>query len=92
MQITEITIKRKVLGELWDIKITTYPNGAKKVVSRRTTIYDTVLEVRLEKKEDGMIVPYEVANRLVENEMLTELKREMLKLRRNSNTMERTRY
>jgi hypothetical protein len=90
--VTEIKVQRKVLGELWDIKVLTFPNGNKKVVAKKTTIYDTVLEVQLEKKEDGMIVPYEVADRLVENELLTELKREMLRIKRNSNTTERNRW
>lgn len=78
MKIAEI----KVAKDVWDIEIYTNKLGHKFVKAKRTTVYDTLLEIQLYRMPDGVVIAYEVNNNLVDNETLTELRKAMIELRK----------
>lgn len=77
MKVAEVKVARKT----WDIEVYTNKNGNKFIKAKCVTIYGTLLEVRLYKMYDGVVIAYEVNHNLIDEETLTELKKAMMKLR-----------
>lgn len=90
MKVAEVKVARKV----WEVKILTNRYGHKFIVAKSRTIYDTVLEVHLERMFDGVVVAHEVNNNIIDSEELTKLRRELIKLREEycKETKERNRW
>ena len=87
MKIAEIKVERK----MWDIEVYTNKFGNKFIKAKCMTEHDTLLEVQLYKMPDGVIIAYEVNNNLVDNEVISELRKAMIELRKQYCTMERNR-
>ena len=88
MKIAEVKVARKV----WEIVVLTNRYGNKFIVAKSKTIYDTVLEVHLEKMPDGVVIAHEVRNNLLEDEELSRLRKAMIELREQYCTKERNRW
>lgn len=78
MKVGEIKFGRKV----WDILVLTNRYGHKFVIAKTKTIYDTVLEVNLERMFDGNVVAYEVNHNIIDNDELVTLRKELIKYRK----------
>lgn len=76
MKVAEVKLDRKQ----WDIEIYTNKNGNKFIKAKCTTIYGTLLEVQLYRMYDGVIIAYEVNHNLVDEEILSELRKAMIEL------------
>ena len=75
--VSEVTINRKV----WTIEVYTNRYGRKIIKAKYENIYGTLLEVRLCRMADGVIIVYEVNNNIVDNDTLSVLRKAMLKLK-----------
>ena len=89
MQIREITIQRKV----WEIILCKNRYGKKFLIAKQRTIYDTIIEVKLFTMSDG--VSFARPNNpkdLVEDDVLTELKKKLIELQKEYCGEERNRW
>lgn len=75
--VSEVTINRKV----WTIEVYINRYGRKIVKAKYENMYGTLLEVRLCRMSDGVIIVYEVNNNIVDNITLSELRKAMMKLK-----------
>lgn len=77
-KVVQIKIARKV----WTIEVYTNSRGNKFVKAKQETVYDTVFEVQLYRMpDDGQVFAYETHHHPLDNEVLSILRNEMIKVR-----------
>jgi hypothetical protein len=90
-KVVQIKIARKV----WSIEVYTNRYGNKFVKAKQETVYDTLFEVQLYRMpDDGMVIAYETHHQPLDNEVLSALRNEMIKVRDGfyKETTERNRW
>lgn len=78
MKIAEVKVPRRK----WDIILLTNRYGNKFVIAKSRTVYDTVLEVHLERMFDGVVIAHEINNQLIDNDEMVKLRKELIKFRK----------
>ena len=72
----------KIARKVWTIEVYTNRYGNKFVKAKQETVYDTIFEVQLYRMpDDGMVFAYEVNHHPLDNEVLSALRSEMIKVR-----------
>lgn len=75
-------VQVKVARKLWTIEVYTNSRGNKFVIAKQTTVYDTLFEVHLYRMpDDGQVFAYEVNHCPLDSEVLSALRKEMIKVR-----------
>ena len=78
MKIAEVKLPRRK----WEIILLTNRYGNKFVIAKSRTVYDTVLEVHLERMFDGVVIAHEINNQLIDNDEMVKLRKELIKFRK----------
>jgi hypothetical protein len=77
-KVVQVKIARKV----WNIEVYTNNRGNKFIKAKLETVYDTLFEVQLYRMpDDGMVFAYETHHHPLDNDVLSALRSEMIKVR-----------
>ena len=78
MRVGDVQVGRRK----WDILLLTNRHGNKFVVAKSRTIYDTVLEINLERMYDGMIIAHEVNNNIIDDHEMSIVRQSLMYYRK----------
>ena len=78
MKVGEVKVARRV----WDIIVLTNRYGNKFVIAKSRTIYDTVLEVHLERMFDGVAIAHEINHNILDDYELSMVRQSLLHYRK----------